>query len=94
LALIFEWDNRKAKKNIVNHEVSFDEASTIFADPLSSTIYDPLHSFPDEERFVTIGSSYRGRILIVVHCDRGGTVRIISARVATRKERKTYEESK
>ncbi|GBE05449.1 hypothetical protein BMS3Abin10_01080 [bacterium BMS3Abin10] len=93
MALIFEWDNRKAKKNIVNHKVSFDEASTIFADLLSSTIYDPLHSSPDEERFVTIGSSYRGKILAVVHCDRGDAIRIISARVATRKERKTYEES-
>ena len=94
MALIFEWDNRKAKKNIVNHKVSFDEASTVFADLLSSTIYDPLHSSPDEERFVTIGSSYRGRILVVVHCDRGDAIRIISARVAKRKEKKTYEESK
>ncbi len=94
MALIFEWDNRKAKKNLVNHKVSFDEASTIFADPLSSTIYDPLHSSADEERFVTIGSSYRGKILVVVHCDRGDAIRIISARVAKLKERKTYEKSK
>ncbi|HDH04371.1 MAG TPA: BrnT family toxin [Nitrospirae bacterium] len=60
---------------------------------LRLSFFDPLHSSPDEERLVTIGSSYCGRILVVVHCDRGDAVRIISARVATRKERKTYEES-
>jgi len=94
LALIFKWDNKKAKRNIEKHKVSFEEASTIFGDPLSITIEDSTHSTPDEDRFVTIGSSFRGKRLIVVHCDQDDTIRIISARIATRRERKAYEEGK
>lgn len=94
MALIFEWDKRKAKNNLSKHKVSFEEASTIFGDPLSITIDDPLHSSQDEQRFITIGLSYRGKILVVVHCDKRDTIRIISARTATRKERKAYEEGK
>ena len=94
MPLIFEWDNAKAKRNIAKHRVAFEEASTVFGDSLSITIDDPMHSSPDERRFITIGSSYRGKILVVAHCDRADSIRIISARFATRKERKAYEEEK
>lgn len=90
--LLFEWDANKAKKNIKTHGVSFDEASTAFSDTLSLTIYDPLHS-KEEERFVLIGSSYKNRLLVIVHTERGNKIRIISARKATKKERKQYEEN-
>jgi uncharacterized DUF497 family protein len=89
--LFFEWDEDKASQNIRKHGVSFEEAATVFGHPLSLTINDPLHS-TEEERFVTIGLSFRHRVLVVVHMDRGDSIRIISARVATRRERKLYEE--
>ena len=88
--LIFEWDPQKAKNNLEKHGVSFEEASTAFEDPLSLTIFDPLHSI-DEERMVLIGMSHKNRALVVVHTERGDNIRIISARKATRKERKNYE---
>ena len=94
MALIFEWDKRKAKSNLSKHGVSFEEASTVFGDPLTLTIVDPVHSSRDEERFVTIGSSYRGKIFVVAHSDRGDNLRIISARPASPKERNAYEEGK
>ena len=94
MALIFDWDKTKAKHNVIKHKIPFEEAATVFGDPLSITIDDPIHSSPDEERFVTIGSSYRGKIIVVVHCDQGDYIRIISARQATRKERHVYEEVK
>jgi uncharacterized DUF497 family protein len=87
----FEWDKDKAASNFKKHKVSFDEAATIFGDTLSSTFADPEHSL-DEDRYITIGLSDRGRVLIVSHTDRPGRVRIISARVATRREREAYEE--
>ncbi len=90
MALIFEWDKRKAKSNVSKHKVSFEEASTIFGDPLTIAIEDPLRSSIDEQRL----SSFRGKILVVVHCERGDNMRIISARTATRKERKAYEKGK
>ena len=86
----FEWDQAKADSNRAKHRVDFGEAATVFGDSLSITINDPLHSF-GEERFVTIGMSDRGQLLVVVHIDRGNTVRIISARKATRQEKKQYE---
>ena len=92
MALVFEWDPRKARKNLAVHGVSFDEASTAFRDPLSVTVADPLHS-EDEERFVLMGQSHRNRILVVVHTERGDRIRIISARVAKKKETKRYEEN-
>jgi uncharacterized DUF497 family protein len=92
MGLLFEWDPKKARLNIKTHDVSFDEASTAFRDPLSRTIDDPLHS-EDEERFVLIGRSIQGRLLVIVHTDRGERIRIISARLATRKERLRYEEN-
>lgn len=88
--LIFEWDLKKAKTNLGKHGVSFEEACTAFKDPLSLTIDDPLHS-NDEKRLVLIGMSYDNRILVVVHTERGDKIRIISARKATKKERKYYE---
>ena len=90
MGLLFEWDGAKARQNLKKHRISFEEASTIFGDPLSATIDDPLHS-SEENRFVTIGQSVRHRLLVVVHTDRGDRIRIISARVATRNERKSYE---
>ena len=71
--------------------MSFDEASTTFQDVLSTTIDDPLHS-AGEKRYVLTGLSHRGRLLVVVHTERGDRIRIISARLATNKERKQYEE--
>jgi uncharacterized DUF497 family protein len=91
MALNFEWDENKGKSNVLKHGVSFEEASTVFADPLSLTIPDPAHSRA-EERFIIIGNSHRGKLLIVVHTERGDNIRIISARRATRAERRTYEE--
>jgi len=88
--LIFEWDPQKAKSNLEKHGVSFEEASTAFQDTLSLTIDDPLHSI-DEERVVLIGMSNKNRSLVVVHTERGDNIRIISAKKATKKERKNYE---
>lgn len=92
MGLTFEWDENKARQNIRKHGVSFEEASTVFADTLARTIYDPLHS-DEEDRFITLGESQRRRLLVVVFTDRGDRIRIISARVATRRERRDYEES-
>lgn len=88
----FEWDSKKAKRNFKKHKVSFEEAATVFGDPLSLTIEDPLHS-DDEERFVIIGESNRRQLLVVVHTERSDKIRIISARLATPHERQDYEES-
>jgi uncharacterized DUF497 family protein len=86
----FEWDAEKAAANLVRHGVSFDEASTVFGDPLAGTILDPRHS-EEELRFVTIGLSTNQRLLVVAHSDRDDRVRIITARRATRRERRKYE---
>jgi uncharacterized DUF497 family protein len=91
MGLTFEWDEAKASDNLSKHGVSFAEASTVFADPLSRTIPDPLHS-DEEDRFVTLGESASGHTLVVVHTHRRENVRIISARRATPpRERKDYE---
>lgn len=87
----FEWDEAKAESNRVKHGVTFTEAMTVFADPLSVTGYDPSHS-DDEDRFITMGMSADGRLLIVSHTDRDEAVRIISARAASRAEQKDYED--
>jgi len=89
--MTFEWDETKAESNLAKHRVTFGEASTVFGDPLSLTIYDPSHS-QEEDRFVTIGMSAHSNMLVVVHTDRGDRVRIISARRATKREVKAYEE--
>jgi uncharacterized DUF497 family protein len=90
--LLFDWDPIKARKNINIHGVSFDEASTAFKDILSLTIYDPLHS-DEEDRFILIGNSHKNRLLVIVHTERGDTIRTISARKITKNERKQYEEN-
>jgi uncharacterized protein len=89
----FEWDENKAAANLLKHGVSFEEAATVFGDPLSDTFDDPDHSV-EEQRFVIIGVSRRDRLLIVAHTDNGDTVRLISAREPTRGEREFYEESR
>ena len=93
MALEFEWDLRKAELNLKEHGVSFDEATTVFCDTLSITIADPDHS-DSEDRFVDIGMSHRGQLLVVSYTERRGRIRIISARLPTRAERKSYEETK
>lgn len=87
----FEWDPAKAKQNYAKHKVSFEEVVTVFYDPLSVTLYDPDHSI-GERRFITIGFSSRGRLVFVSHTERGGTLRIISARCATPRERRKHED--
>jgi len=92
MSLRFEWDPEKAAVNWDKHGVSFEEAATAFGDPLSLTIPDPDHSSPEELRFVVLGLSFQNRLLVVVHVEQGDNIRIISARPATRAERRTYEE--
>jgi len=91
MTLNFEWDEDKAEANLRNHRVSFDEATTVFSDPFSITIPDPDHSAA-EQRYIDIGSSDRGRVLVVVYTERGGNIRIISCRRVTSTERRRYEE--
>ena len=86
----FEWDPIKAAANLDKHGVSFAEAATVFFDPLSITVADPLHSH-EENRYVITGLSYQRRALVVVHSDQDDRIRIISARLATPSERKKYE---
>jgi len=93
MALKFEWDEEKAGSNLSKHKVGFDEASTVFVDPLAKIFYDQEHS-TDEIREIIVGHSVLGRLLLVSFTERGrDLVRIISARAATRKERKGYEEN-
>jgi uncharacterized DUF497 family protein len=87
----FEWDPAKAASNFKKHDVSFQEAATVFGDPLASTHDDPDHS-KEEERLITYGMTDKGRLIMVAHTDRGGTIRIISSRVMTAEERKLYEQ--
>jgi uncharacterized protein len=86
----FEWDRNKARDNYRKHKVSFDEAVTVFYDPLAATFSDPDHSIR-EERFLTIGYSSRGRLLVISYTEREAMIRIISARRATTKERRSHE---
>jgi hypothetical protein len=92
MGLHFEWDENKAKSNLSKHSLSFAEASTVFRDPNSITITDPAHS-SSEYRFVILGCSYTGKLIVVVHTEREENIRIISARPANRKERRTYEKN-
>ena len=91
MALRFEWDGAKARSNWEKHGVSFEEAATIFGDPLSLTVSDPDHS-ETEERYISMGASAASRVLVVSHTDRADVIRLISARPATPRERRTYEE--
>lgn len=92
LALEFEWDPQKAAANLAKHKVSFEEAATVFGDPLGRIVADPRHSSV-EERFVLLGLSQDHRLLAVMYVDRGEAIRIISARRATRRERRDNEET-
>jgi uncharacterized protein len=92
MALTFEWNPDKATANLRKHGVDFAEATTVFRDTLSSTIPDPDHSKPGEIRELTIGLSHRYRLIVVAYCKRGRNIRIVTARPATRRERKAYEE--
>lgn len=87
----FEWDPQKARLNRKKHGLSFEEAATAFGDPLSLTISDPDHS-DEEDRYILLGQTSVGRLVVVVHTYRGEYIRIISARLATRRERSAYED--
>jgi uncharacterized DUF497 family protein len=91
--MIFEWDTEKARRNIKKHSISFDEAVTVFYDPLSATFAYPDHS-EEQERLITVGFSSQGVLLLVVHTEKGKIIRIISARLATVRERKRHEGEK
>jgi len=91
MALRFEWDSKKALSNRRRHGITFEEASTIFGDPLSSTIHEPAHSI-GEDRFISVGTSVNDKLIVVVHADRDDIIRIISARKATKNERRQYEQ--
>jgi hypothetical protein len=86
----YEWDEKKARANLKNHKVSFEEGATILDDLFHATIPDTEHSI-DEDRYISIGMSVKSRVLVVVHTERGETTRIISCRKATPDERKKYE---
>jgi uncharacterized protein len=86
----FDWDPVKAAENLANHEVSFEEASSVFGDPLATTVADPDHSV-GEERFLTTGLSIQQRLIIVWHPEEEDMIRIIGARAATPHERRIYE---
>ena len=88
----FEWDPEKAQSNLRKHQVGFEEAGTVFDDPQFITLLDEEHS-NDEERYISIGLSKKGRLLMVAHTDRTDAIRIISARKATRNEEKFYQEA-
>lgn len=85
----YQWDDDKAESNLQKHKVGFEEAKTVFDDEFLITIYDTLHS-DEEDRYISIGMSNQGRLLVVVHTDREDKIRIISGRVATSAERRNY----
>ena len=92
MKLNFEWNEEKAKANMKKHGVTFDEATTVFIDPFSMTKYDPDHSV-DEQRYIDIGISDEGRVLVVSYTECGANIRFISCRKATPSERRFYEKS-
>lgn len=91
MAFNLEWDEQKARANLKKHNVSFTEAATVFNDPFCITLEDEAHS-TQENRFLTIGYSVVQRLLLIVHTERGNNIRIISARLATKSERRLYEQ--
>jgi uncharacterized DUF497 family protein len=93
VALEFEWDPHKAVANLAKHNVSFEEAATVFGDPLGCIVPDPRHSWI-EERFVLLGHSEKQRLLAVMYSDREDVIRIISARKATRRETRDHEKTR
>ena len=92
MSIDFEWDLNKAAINLRKHGVTFEEAATVFRDELSATVPDPDHSL-DEDRFITVGVSSENRLLIVAHSEYGDSIRIISARELTPRERRQYGEA-
>jgi uncharacterized DUF497 family protein len=92
MSIQYEWDNKKATSNLQKHRVSFEEALTVFADPLAVIFDDDVHS-NDEIREIIIGHSTNNRLLLVSFTERGQAIRLINARLATKKERKDYEEN-
>jgi uncharacterized protein len=90
MKLTFEWDEVKARENLKKHKVAFDEGKTIFGDPFLRTFPD-VDSFEAEERYINIGASAKDRILVLIHTERQGKIRIISCRKATARERRYYE---
>lgn len=93
MRLRFEWDRGNAASNLAKHGVSFEEAASVFGDPLGRIVGDPRHSV-DEQRYVLLGCSERRRVLAVMFAERDEAIRLISARKATRRERRSYEEGK
>jgi uncharacterized DUF497 family protein len=89
--MTLEWDPQKARWNLRKHHVSFEEAATALSDPLAATGSDPDHSIA-ESRYITFDASERGRLLAVAHTEQGDTIRIISARLASKREQRMYEE--
>ncbi len=90
--MAYEWDENKAATNLSKHGVSFEEAKTVFDDPLYVDFYDPDHSY-EEHRFILLGQSAQGRLLFVSYMERNGSIRLISAREATPSERRAYEQN-
>jgi uncharacterized protein len=91
LGLVFVWDHEKAAVNSKKHGISFEEASSAFGDPLSMTLPDPDHS-TGEKRYILVGETLGRKLVVVAHTERGSNIRIISARPASRAERRAYEE--
>jgi hypothetical protein len=91
ITMRFEWDPKKAERNLKKHGVTFQEAATVFGDPLAMTFQDPDHSI-EEERQLTFGQSLRRRLIVVSHTKRGDRTRIVNARLMDRNERVIYEE--
>jgi uncharacterized DUF497 family protein len=91
MSIPFEWDEEKAEINLKKHKVGFEEAKSVFGDPFSITVDDPDHS-REEQRFIDIGKSASGKLLVVVYTERGSKIRIISCRKATPAECRIYEE--
>ena len=87
----FEWDEDKAKANLRKHKIGFGEAATVFHDPFIANMLDPDHSY-GEQRFIALGRSARGRLLVVAYAERGSSIRIISCRRATSAERRVYSD--
>jgi uncharacterized protein len=90
--MTFDWDDEKAARNLAKHSVSFDESVSVFDDPLYIDFFDPEHS-DREHRYIRVGCSERGRILVVSYTERGSITRLISARLATKREQQAYEEN-
>ena len=90
MTLSFEWHHKKSEENFNKHGVNFNEAKTVFNDPSAITIYDPDHS-AEEDRFIDIGFSCNGRLLVISYTERGKSIRIISCRTANKKETLAYE---